>query len=633
MTQRHRIDGNAIFKLTFSSGTWGMTGRARRLMSRVALKSESPARTSARPSRRRMRKLITGLRRLAALAVLGFAELTVAFVVVAGMAVPVLAQGGWFPFFNNNAPQRRPSYQHQPQQYQYQQPQQYQWQQPQYQQPQQQPWQLWPQQQRPPRHEQPVDATKAPAPKKPEGSQTTHIAVLGDSMADWLGYGLEDAFSETPEIGVVRKNRANRGLILGTTKNEYDWAAVARETIAAEKPDFVVMMIGSADRQPMHVRGSAQRAAPGQKPPAKPDAAAKPDTAKPDAAKPDQPAAAKPDTPPTDQEAQAPAEEPPAAAEPASTSASTHEFRTEKWAEAYAKRVDEVLVALKGKGIPVFWVGLPAIRGSRATADMSYLNEIYRGRAEKAGAIYVDIWDGFVDENGAYAQFGADFEGQTRRLRTSDGVHFTKPGARKLAHYVEREIRRVMLARGTPTAMPSPEEPQPQAPGPKPGTPVARPVAGPVIPLTAPPSGSDTLLGGGTTRGLSGDALANRVLVRGEPVQSLRGRADDFVWPRQDGPPVASTGVVPEPPAAPVQANANPKAVAPADPAPAAGSTAPAATAPEATAPAPPPVKPRRRPVVRPPQQISPPFFGGPPRPTAPVGNNGRSAFWPYNGR
>ena len=59
---------------------------------------------------------------------------------------------------------------------------------------------------------------------------------------------------------------------------------------------------------------------------------------------------------------------------------------------------------------------------------------------------------------------GPDFEGQTRRLRTSDGVHFTKAGARKLAHYLEREIRRVMPPGSEPVALP-PSEPQvPAAP-------------------------------------------------------------------------------------------------------------------------------------------------------------------------
>ena len=57
---------------------------------------------------------------------------------------------------------------------------------------------------------------------------------------------------------------------------------------------------------------------------------------------------------------------------------------------------------------------------------MSYLDELYRERAERAGIIYVDIWDGFVDEEGRYAMQGPDFEGQIRRLRTPDGVYFTK---------------------------------------------------------------------------------------------------------------------------------------------------------------------------------------------------------------
>ena len=66
---------------------------------------------------------------------------------------------------------------------------------------------------------------------------------------------------------------------------------------------------------------------------------------------------------------------------------------------------------LKSKGVPVFWVGLPSIRGSRATSEMVYLNDLYRGRAEKAGITYVDVWDGFVDEAGNYNNYGPDFEG------------------------------------------------------------------------------------------------------------------------------------------------------------------------------------------------------------------------------
>jgi hypothetical protein len=95
----------------------------------------------------------------------------------------------------------------------------------------------------------------------------------------------------------------------------------------------------------------------------------------------------------------------------------SYEFHTDKWAELYSKRIDDTIAALKTRGAPTIWVGLPAIRGAKSTTDMSYLDELYRARADKAGIAYVDIWDGFVDDQGRYVQDGPDFEGQTRRLR------------------------------------------------------------------------------------------------------------------------------------------------------------------------------------------------------------------------
>ena len=71
-----------------------------------------------------------------------------------------------------------------------------------------------------------------------------------------------------------------------------------------------------------------------------------------------------------------------------------------------------------------------------------YLDELYRARAEKAGIVYVESGT-LCRRSGRYAQQGPDFEGQTRRLRTYDGVNFTKAGAEKLVHYVEHELRRV----------------------------------------------------------------------------------------------------------------------------------------------------------------------------------------------
>jgi hypothetical protein len=206
------------------------------------------------------------------------------------------------------------------------------------------------------------------------------------------------------------------------------------------------------------------------------------------------------------------------------------EFHTEKWELAYIKRIDATIAALKSAGVPVIWVGLPSQRGPKASADSSYLNELYRSRAEKAGIAYVDIWDGFVDEAGRYSPQGPDYEGQIRRLRTGDGVYFTKFGARKLAHYVEREIQRTINNRGMSVALPVPVDVAPQAPS-KPGGPAARPSAGPVLPLTAVRTAPEELIGAARAAPAV-DTTATRVLTKGEPIAAPNGRADDFSWPR-----------------------------------------------------------------------------------------------------
>ncbi len=75
------------------------------------------------------------------------------------------------------------------------------------------------------------------------------MLVLGDAMADWLAYGLEDAFSEQPDMGVIRKHRTVSGLIRYQPRGEpSDWAAAAKGIVAQEKADVIVVMLGLHDR-------------------------------------------------------------------------------------------------------------------------------------------------------------------------------------------------------------------------------------------------------------------------------------------------------------------------------------------------------------------------------------------------
>lgn len=365
-----------------------------------------------------------------------------------------------------------------------------------------------------PRPQQPVEATKPPPPRKVETQPSSIVLVIGDTLADWLGWGLEQTFADTPEIGIIRKIRPYSGLIRYEVRADSpDWSQAVKDMLATEKPSAIVVMLGVNDRLPLRERAPSSK---GAAPATEKGVPAGQGTANSTSAA---------NAAPADSEQSAPAASEP----PRRAPGGIYEFRSDTWAELYQKRIDEMIAALKSKGVPVFWVGLPAIRGAKSTSDMNYLDELYRARAEKAGIVYVDIWDGFVDERGQFTMQGPDFEGQTRRLRTYDGVNFTNVGAEKLAHYVEHELRKVLTARVEPVALPGPEEQTPAK-----GS--ARPAIGPVIPLNAAAGGKGEELLGATDHPAQHDAdpVAAQVLNRGDAIAAPPGRADNFSWPRAE---------------------------------------------------------------------------------------------------
>jgi uncharacterized protein len=203
----------------------------------------------------------------------------------------------------------------------------------------------------------------------------------------------------------------------------------------------------------------------------------------------------------------------------------SYEIRSDRWRELYAARIDAMIDAVALKGVPVIVVGQPSMAHSRLHADMSYINEVLRERALAKGALYVDVWDGFVNENDQFITMGPALDGQTRRLRIADGVHFSRAGARKLAHYVERDLVRLFDQRGGVPVIP--------LDGPE-STPAGRPIAGPVLPLTQPAGPVGVLAGGEAQPAGIEDELAKRVLVEGLPAEPVAGRADDFRWPRSE---------------------------------------------------------------------------------------------------
>jgi hypothetical protein len=207
--------------------------------------------------------------------------------------------------------------------------------------------------------------------------------------------------------------------------------------------------------------------------------------------------------------------------------------------DAYAKRVEELASAFRDKNIPLVWVGLPIMRSESLSAAALVFNDIDRQYAGALGARYVDLWEAFSDVNSTYKASGPDIDGDIVRLRAADGVHFNKSGARKAAHFVEPEIRRVLEAALQPAQTPQEAAPGESAPSltPVPGAaegesssappqpaeaaapPPPKPLAGKIEALTEP-----AVSPGGALADLPAPAAVSAA------APPPPGRADDFRW-------------------------------------------------------------------------------------------------------
>jgi len=114
---------------------------------------------------------------------------------------------------------------------------------------------------------------------------------------------------------------------------------------------------------------------------------------------------------------------------------------SEAWMIEYTRRVDRLMRMFKTRSAAVYWVGMPNLARSDANDLAQRINDVIRERAYLNGFKYIDAYQGFTDDNGGYSAYGPDLEGAIRLLRLRDGINFTDAGNRKLAHFVEKELR------------------------------------------------------------------------------------------------------------------------------------------------------------------------------------------------
>lgn len=204
-------------------------------------------------------------------------------------------------------------------------------------------------------------------------------------------------------------------------------------------------------------------------------------------------------------------------------------FQTEGWKAEYERRIASIIEIARQNKTPFLWVGLPSFSSPSLSADAATLNSMYRAKAEMASGEFIDIWDGFADENGKFIASGSDINGQPVRLRGSDGLSLTKAGKRKMAFYVEKSIRKLIGVGGVPAISQLNPAGKIDATATRPE--IADIVSVPPISLLDPElDGGAQLLDTAAMPKASGLSPRDKLIQKGQTVDAPEGRVDDFSW-------------------------------------------------------------------------------------------------------
>lgn len=124
-----------------------------------------------------------------------------------------------------------------------------------------------------------------------------------------------------------------------------------------------------------------------------------------------------------------------------------HAFGSEGWKAAYARRVDDLVGLLRGRGVAVYWVGLPRMKRESFDGRMALINGVVSARMTALGVPYIDTVALTANADGEYDAYLSDASGRRRLMRANDGIHMSTAGYMRLSATVgERLLKDAGLA-------------------------------------------------------------------------------------------------------------------------------------------------------------------------------------------
>lgn len=116
-------------------------------------------------------------------------------------------------------------------------------------------------------------------------------------------------------------------------------------------------------------------------------------------------------------------------------------FSDPGWDDKYAERVKEIITISKKHGADVVMLGMPVMRKASFKKKIKRLNRVTKQAAEEEGALFISTYEMASTKKGAYKQT-IEFNGKRGLMRTSDGIHYTRLGAKFIVEQVMQIVQR-----------------------------------------------------------------------------------------------------------------------------------------------------------------------------------------------
>ena len=119
-----------------------------------------------------------------------------------------------------------------------------------------------------------------------------------------------------------------------------------------------------------------------------------------------------------------------------------HDFGTEGWKAAYARRIDDLVAMLRSRDVAVYWVGLPRMKSARFDGRMALVNGVVEARMRALGVPYLETVSLTSGEDGGYEAYLPNAAGRKVLMRANDGIHMSMAGYLRISAPVAERLKR-----------------------------------------------------------------------------------------------------------------------------------------------------------------------------------------------